>query len=131
MPDTELRSENCQGRTEHKHGKSAPLGEKQKWGRTYTGTNLKKEMKLEQWPCLRRGPTARVGYPPVLCTVFLLLFRGIGNTCTLSKNMSSYKIKVQEKRNEVNNTSSGYLGRATVMMLVKHTAGIWHCRGGG
>lgn len=46
--------------------------------------------------------------------------------------MSSYKInKVQAKRNEVNNTSSGSLGRATVTMLVKHTAGIWHCGGGG
>lgn len=112
-----LRVKNARGRTEYKHGKSAPREQKQKRGRTRAGTNTQARKETRNNAVSGKGPEDREGvgkrpyrciYPSALCVVSQLQ---IGNTCRQGKN-GPLKIKMQEKRNEVNNTSSSGLRAA-------------------
>lgn len=67
-----LRVKNARGRTEYKHGKSAPREQKQKRGRTRAEQTPKKEKKPGATLSLGRGPkTGGVGERPI--AVYTLL----------------------------------------------------------
>lgn len=63
MPDTELKNEKCQGQDRTQTREVGSTGEKQKWGRTNAGTNLKKEMKLGTMAMSEKGTNSQGGIP--------------------------------------------------------------------
>lgn len=132
------------GRLEYKHGKSAPFKVKIKWGEdVQEQTSQGKEETgffffQRQWLSLKRGPPAAVGkmslssYIPLCCVQCFSDYLGDQVIHAHGAKMCLLKIKMQEKRNEVNNTSSsGSAGGATLMMAIKHTSSARYARSWG